>query len=66
MKQISIQELAKYADKYILLSEDRTKIFASGKTIDQLEKKLEKAKITGGILHYVRPLDKALSLICHK
>ncbi len=63
---VPLEELAKYSDQFIALSEDRNKIFASAKTIKQLEQKLDKIKIAGIIIHYVHPIDKALTLVCHK
>lgn len=64
MKTITIEELAKYSDQYILLSEDNTKILAAAKTIKELNKKSDKLKIKGGVLHYIPPIDKALTLLC--
>ncbi len=63
-KTVSIEELAKYSDQYIILSSDRTRIFAGAKTIKELDKKTEKMKIKGGILHYVPPIDRVLTLPC--
>ena len=64
MKQVSIEELAKYADQYIALSMDNSKIFASAVTIKELNIKIRKMKIKDSVLHYVPPLGVALSLIC--
>ena len=64
MKTLKLEELAKYADQYIALSEDKSKILASAKTIEALNKKLEKIKVKDTILHYVSPLDSSLSLLC--
>ncbi len=61
---ISIEELAKYSDQFIALSEDKNKIFTSAKTIKQLERKLGEMKIAGIIIHYLHPIDKALTLLC--
>ncbi len=64
MNQVSIEELAKYADQYIALSKDHTKIFTAAKTIKDLNMKIREMKIKDSVLHYVRPLDGALSLLC--
>lgn len=64
MKTINLKTLAKYENQYIALPKDRKKILTSGKTIKELEEKLEKMKIKGIIIHYVPPLNVALSLIC--
>lgn len=64
MKSIDLQKLAQYADQYVGLSEDRTEILASAKTIDELENLLEKGKITKAIIHYVPPLNVYLSPVC--
>lgn len=59
-----IREMAKHSDEYVLLSDDGKKIMAADKNLKKLIKKSEKAKIKGGTLHYVPPVDMALSLIC--
>ena len=64
MKTIDLKTLSKYDNQYIAISKDKAKILAAGKTIKQLDKKLEKMKIEGVIIHYVPPMDVALSLIC--
>ncbi len=65
MKQVSIEELAKYSDRYIGLTRDRTKIVASGKTIKILIKKLDKLGDKDAVITYIPPIDKALTLIWH-
>lgn len=59
-----LQELAKHENSYVLLSKNENKILAAGKDLKTLLKTQEAEKITGGILHYVPPLDAALSLLC--
>ena len=62
MNNIKLEELAKYADSYVALSEDQSKILASAKTIEALNKKIEKLDVKETVLHYVPPLDSSLSL----
>jgi hypothetical protein len=62
MKTVALKELAKYANQYVALSEDRSKILASAKTIEALNKKIEKLDVKETILHYVPQLDSSLSL----
>lgn len=59
-----IKELAKYSDQYVAQPLNSTKIIAVGKTIKQLEKKLEKLKIVDAAIMYVPPIDKVLSPVC--
>ena len=44
MQKISIEELAKYSDQYIFISEDGAKILAADKDLKKLHKKIEKIK----------------------
>ncbi|MGH7203267.1 MAG: DUF5678 domain-containing protein [Candidatus Levyibacteriota bacterium] len=62
---ISLEELAKCSDQYIITDKDRTKIFASGKTIKEVLKKVEKMQLKDTSLEYIPPIDKALTLLCH-
>ncbi|HVF69256.1 MAG TPA: hypothetical protein VNA13_01690 [Xanthomonadales bacterium] len=59
-----LQELAQHENSYVLLSKSENKILAVGKDLKTLLKKQEAKKITGGVLHYVPPIDAALSLQC--
>lgn len=61
MKTINLEEIAKYADQYIALSQDRTQILAGAKTIKELDKKLRKMKVKKTSIEYIPPLDVALS-----
>jgi hypothetical protein len=63
-KYININELAKYGDQYVALSQDSAKIVASGKTIKDLHKKLEKVKAKDVIIDYIAPIDVSLSPVC--
>ncbi|MEK7517964.1 MAG: DUF5678 domain-containing protein [Patescibacteria group bacterium] len=63
-KSIDINEFAKYEDQYVALSQDSTKIVASGKTIKDLHKKLEKIKAKDVIIDYIFPLNASLSPVC--
>ena len=64
MKTISLKTLAKYEDQYIALSKDKAKILASGKTIKELDKKLDKMKAKEAIIDFIPPLNVSLSLLC--
>lgn len=64
MKQADLQKLAEHANEYIAVTTKNTDIIASGKTIKELEKKLEKQKIKNIIIQYVPPVDKFLSPVC--
>lgn len=64
MKTINLQEIAQYADQYIALSIDKKKILASAKTIKEIHTKLEKMNKKNTIIHYVPPLDVAISPLC--
>lgn len=62
MKKVDIKILARYENQYVGISEDSSKIFASGKTIKTVENKLEKLEIKDAVIRYIPPVDKALSL----
>jgi len=62
--QTFLQELAKYENSYVLLSKNENKILAAEKDLKTLLKIQETEKITGAVLHYIPPLDAALSLLC--
>ncbi len=64
-KIVSVEELAKYSDRYILLSEDNTKIFAGARTIKELNNKTKHLKIKNAHLHYVPPIEVAHSYYYH-
>ena len=64
MKAVSLETLSQYENRYIALSKDRAKIIASGKTIKDLENKLEKMKIKKTVIEYVEPLNAYLSPVC--
>lgn len=64
MKTIYLKTLTKYENQYIALSKDRTKILTSGKTIKELEKKLEKMKAKEAIIDFIPPFNVSLSLLC--
>lgn len=64
MKTISLKMFSKYENQYIALSEDKTKILSSGKTIKEVEERLEKMKIKEAIIDFIPPLDASLSLLC--
>ena len=59
-----LKELARYENSYVLLSKSEDKILAAGKDLKALFKTQEAKNIKEGILHYVPPLDVALSLLC--
>lgn len=64
MRKLNVKTLAKYENQYIALSLDSAKILASGKTIKELEKKLQKLRLKEATLQYISPLDKFLSPVC--
>lgn len=64
MKDIDINMLAKYGNQYIALSEDATKIFAAGKTVKQLQEKLERQHVKNAVITFIPPTDKFLSPLC--
>jgi len=64
MKSITKEQLAKYSDQYIAISENNSEILASGKTLKELLLKLEKMKLKGIFIRYVGPINAALSLLC--
>ena len=67
MKTISLDEQAKYSNQYIALSQARTEVLASGKTIKEVEKELDSMKNTPAgeiIIEYVEPIDMYISPIC--
>ena len=64
MKLISLEELAKYEDQYIALSQNRVQIVASGKTVNELEKKLKKMKVTSINIEYISPINASISPLC--
>lgn len=53
--------LPNYANKWVALSKDRSKVLYAAKTLDGLFKKLSKVKKEDVILHYFPPLHTHLS-----
>lgn len=51
--------LVPYINKWVALSTDRTKVLASAKEIDSLDKKVKQAKLGEVIYHYVFPFPYA-------
>lgn len=64
MKTINLKVLSKYEDMYVAWSKRTPKILASGKTIKELEKKLQKIKAKEAIIDFIPPLNVSLSLLC--
>ena len=64
MTAISLEKIAQYADRYIALSEGKKEILASAKTIKEVHAKLEKMDIKNVVIHYVPPLNVAISPLC--
>ncbi len=64
MKSINLEKIAQYADQYIALSKDKKEVLASAKTIKEMHTKLEKMNIKDIIIHYVPPLNVAISPLC--
>lgn len=64
MKNIDIKILAKYENQYVALSEDATEVFAAGKTVKQLQEKLEKQHVKNAVITFIPPTDKFLSPLC--
>ena len=64
MQKVSIEELAQFEDQYIALSEDRSKVLASGKTIKDLEANLKKLGIKEAVIEFVEPAKAFLSPVC--
>jgi hypothetical protein len=59
-----LQELAKHENSYVLLSKTEDKILAAETDLKTLLKTQKVKNIREGILHYVPPLNSALSLLC--
>lgn len=53
--------LLKYEDKWVALTPDRKAVVASGKTLEEVAKKLKKVKRDDVIFHYVPPFDGTLA-----
>lgn len=55
---MDINLLAKYADKWIALTNDRKKVVASAKSIKGLDKKVKTLKNYSGVIyHHVLPIS---------
>lgn len=64
MKKIDVKLLAKHENQYIATSSDSDTVLASGKTIKEVEKKLEKNRIKEAIIGFIPPINKAVSPLC--
>jgi len=67
MKQISIEELAKYSNQYIALTKGRANILASGRSIQDVENKLKKLDISQKeniTIEFIEPTDMYISPLC--
>lgn len=53
--------LLKYENKWVALSNDRSRVVDAAKTLDSLYKRLSKSKKKDVILHFVPPLNSYLS-----
>lgn len=51
--------LIRYANKWVALNKDRTKVLASAKEIDNLDKIVKESKLGDVIYHYVQPFPYA-------
>ena len=63
MKKIDLKTLAKYGNQYIALPTDSSRIITAGKTIEELEKKLNKLNIKDAVIRYIAPLDKFFTFV---
>lgn len=64
MKNLDLKEIAKYANQYVATSSDSLRIYASGKTVSQVEEQLEAQNITDAVIGFIPSLDKAISPLC--
>ncbi len=64
MKIADLKTLAKHENEYVALSPENSSILAAGKTIKELENKLEKLQAKNATIQYIGPLDKFLSPLC--
>lgn len=51
--------LVPYVNKWVALNKDRTKVLASAKEIDSLDKEVKKSHLGEVIYHYVMPFPYA-------
>lgn len=54
----------KYTNKWVAFNKDETKILASGKTIKDVEKKLDKIDEHASVITYILPMDRTFSPAC--
>jgi hypothetical protein len=64
MKQQDLQQLLKYSDKYVAFVGDILHVKAVGKTMTEVQNKLEEQNITKATITYIPPVDKSFSPLC--
>jgi len=60
-----LKQLLKYSDKYVAYVGKYLNIIASGKTMNEVEKKLKNKKIKDATITYIPPKDKSFTPLCH-
>lgn len=64
MAKLDLKTFLKYANQWVGLTKDRSKIIASGKTLLDVNKQLEKLKIKDAIVTYILPADHYIAPLC--
>lgn len=61
---MTIDTLLKYANQWVGLTANRSKVIASGKTILDVNQQLRKLKIKDAIVTYILPSDQYVAPLC--
>ena len=61
---MTIDDFLKYANQWVGFTADRTEIIASGKTMLDVSKQLEKLKVKDAIVTYILPSDQYVAPLC--
>lgn len=64
MTKIDLKTFLKYANQWIGLSSDRSKVIASGNSLMEVNEQLKKLKVKDPIVTYVMPPDQYIAPIC--
>ena len=64
MTKLDLKTFLKYANQWVGLSADRSKVIASGKTLLDVNEQLMKLKIKDAIVTYILPADQYIAPLC--
>lgn len=62
--KLDLDTLLKYANQWVGLTANRTSVIASGKSIIDVNKQLEKLNVKDAVITYVLPSDQYVAPLC--